>query len=408
MNMTSRSAPTRVVVIGGGYSGTMAANHLRLRADVDITLVNPRPRFVERIRLHQLVAGTHDAAVDYGTLLGDGIRLVVDTATRIDVAHRTIELAAGPALEYDYAIYAVGSTGMVPPAVPGAREFAHPIAELEPAQRLRAAIDDLPPSAPVVVVGAGLTGIETAAELAERGRRITLVCGGQLGPYLSESGRRAVAKVLRTLGVQVLEADVVAEVRPGTVVFDDGAARPSAVTIWTAGFGVPGLAATSGLRTDPTGRLLTDETLTSVDDPRIVAAGDCASPSGVPLRMSCQSAEPLGTLAASTVLSRIAGSAPAVIDQAFLGACISLGRTSAVLQFAHTDDSPVNYAPSGRVVASIKEIVCRSTLWSLRREARTPGSAFWFKGGSRPKQPVLASAPSQLARWRGPSSQPRG
>ena len=64
---------THVVVIGGGYAGTLAANHLRMRDDVDITLVNPRPQFVERIRLHQLVAGTHDATADYGALLGEGI-----------------------------------------------------------------------------------------------------------------------------------------------------------------------------------------------------------------------------------------------------------------------------------------------------------------------------------------------
>ena len=182
----------------------------------------------------------------------------------------------------------------MPASVPGAAEFAYPIAELEQAQRLRAAIDDLHPDAPVTVVGAGLTGIEAATELAEQGRNVTLVCGGQLGPYLSEPGRRSVAKVLRKLGVAVLETDVVTEVRPNAVVFADGAVRPSAVTIWTAGFGVPDLAAASGLRTDAMGRLLTDETLTSVDDPRIVAAGDCASPSGVPLRMSCQSASPLG------------------------------------------------------------------------------------------------------------------
>jgi NADH dehydrogenase len=182
-----------------------------------------------------------------------------------------------------------------------------------------------------------------------------LVCGGQLGPYLCERGRRSVAKVLRKLGVEVLEVDVVTEVRPSSVVFADGAVRQSAVTIWVAGFGVPDLAATSGLRTDAIGRLLTDETLTSVDDPRIVAAGDCASPSGVPLRMSCQSAGPLGTKAADTVLSRVAGSAPAVIDQAFFGACISLGRKSGILQFAHKDDRAVNLSLSGRFVASIKQ-----------------------------------------------------
>jgi NADH:ubiquinone reductase (H+-translocating) len=388
--MTEHTAHKKVVVIGGGYSGTLAANHLRMRGDVDITLVNPRPKFVERIRLHQLVAGTHEATADYGSLLGEGIKLVVDSATRIDTANRTVELASGQALDYDYVIYAVGSTGVVPGSVPGAVEFAYPIAELEQAQRLRAAIDDLHPDAPVTVVGAGLTGIEAATELAEQGRNVTLVCGGQLGPYLSEPGRRSVAKVLAKLGIVVLETDVVAEVRPDAVVFADGAVRPSAVTIWTAGFGVPQLAASSGLRTDEMGRLLTDETLTSVDDPRVIAAGDCASPSGVPLRMSCQSASPLGAQAANTVLSRVAGTAPAVIDQAFSGACISLGRRSGVLQFAHKDDSAVNVYFTGRLVAPIKEAVCKGTLWALRREAAKPGSAFWFKGGPRPEQPVFA------------------
>jgi NADH:ubiquinone reductase (H+-translocating) len=388
--MTEHTAYKKVVVIGGGYSGTLAANHLRMRGDVDISLVNPRPKFVERIRLHQLVAGTHEATADYGSLLGEGIKLVVDSATRIDTANRTVELASGQALDYDYVIYAVGSTGVVPGSVPGAVEFAYPIAELEQALRLRAAIDDLHPDAPVTVVGAGLTGIEAATELAEQGRNVTLVCGGQLGPYLSEPGRRSVAKVLAKLGIVVLETDVVAEVRPDAVVFADGAVRPSAVTIWTAGFGVPQLAASSGLRTDEMGRLLTDETLTSVDDPRVIAAGDCASPSGVPLRMSCQSASPLGAQAANTVLSRVACTAPAVIDQAFSGACISLGRRSGVLQFAHKDDSAVNVYFTGRLVAPIKEAVCKGTLWALRREAAKPGSAFWFKGGPRPEQPVFA------------------
>ncbi|MGZ5395391.1 MAG: NAD(P)/FAD-dependent oxidoreductase, partial [Mycobacterium sp.] len=223
------AAAPKVVVIGGGYSGTLAANHLRMRGDwnaPDITLVNPRPKFVERIRLHQLAAGNYDATVDYGSLLGDGIKLVVDIATRIDTANRTVELASGPALDYDYVIYAVGSTGAVPASVPGAAEFAYPIAELEQAQRLRAALDDLHPDAPVTVVGAGLTGIEAATEFAEQGRNVTLVCGGRLGPTLSVPGRRSVAKVLRKLGVMRLEADVVAEVRPDAVVFEDGEVRP--------------------------------------------------------------------------------------------------------------------------------------------------------------------------------------
>jgi len=381
---------TKVVVIGGGYAGTTAANHLRMRADVNITLVNPRPKFVERIRLHQHVAGNYDATVDYGTLLGRGIQLVVDGATRIDTVDRKVELALGRALDYDYVIYAVGSTGATPASVPGAAEFAYPIAEFESALRLRDAIDELHPDAPITVVGAGLTGIETASELSEQGRSVTLICGGQLAPSLSEPGRRSIAKWLAKHRVNVFEAAVVAEVRPNSVVLADGSALPSLATIWTAGFGVPDLATRSGLSTDALGRLLTDETLTSVDDPRIVAAGDSAAPSGQPLRMSCQAAGPLGARAADTVLSRIAGTEPAVIDQAFVGSCVSLGRHAATVQLARKDDTPVNYYIGGRLGASVKEAICKGTVWGLRREARKPGSTFVMKGGKRPPQPMRA------------------
>jgi NADH:ubiquinone reductase (H+-translocating) len=382
---------THIVVIGGGYAGTLAANHLRLRADVDITVVNPRPVFVERIRLHQLVAGSGSAAVDYGTLLGDGIRLVVDSAERIDTAQRTVELTSGMVLDYDYLLYAVGSTGMVPAAVPGAIEFAYPIAEFEQAERLRGALDELHPDAPVTVVGAGLTGIETASELAEQGRRVRLICGGTLGPSLSRPGRRSVAKWLRRLGVDTLEDATVGEVRADAVALTTGEVLPSAVTVWTAGFGVPDLAARSGLRTDALGRLLTDETLTCMDDPRIVAAGDAAAPSGQPLRMSCQAAIPLGAQAANTVLSRIAGTPAAAINQAFTGQCISLGRSYATIQLARPDDSPLNLFVGGRVAASIKEAICKGTVWGIRKEAAKPGWYRWLKGGKRAQRLAAAA-----------------
>lgn len=374
---------THIVVIGGGYAGTLAANHLRLRPDVDVTLVNPRPVFVERIRLHQLAAGSGSAAVDYGTLLGKGIRLIVDNAERINAADCQVELTSGDVLDYDYLIYAVGSTGMLPAAVPDAAEFAYPVAEFEHAERLRDALDELHPDAPVTVIGAGLTGIETASELAEQGRRVSLVCGGLLGPSLSRTGRRSVGKWLRRLGVDVLETATVREVHSDAVVLDDGAILPSAVTVWTAGFGVPDLASRSGLRTDALGRLLTDETLTSVDDARIVAAGDAAAPSGRPLRMSCQAAIPLGAQAANTVLSRIAGTAPAAVNQAFVGQCISVGRSYGTIQLARPDDTPINLAIGGRVAASIKEAICKGTVWGIRREAAKPGWYRWLKGGKR-------------------------
>jgi NADH dehydrogenase FAD-containing subunit len=373
-----------LVVVGGGYAGVMAANRLTQRDDAAVTLINSRRTFVERIRLHQMVGGSDDAVVDYREVLAEGVRLVVDTVTRIDAAERSVTLAAGGTVGYDYLIYAVGS-GSADPGVPGAAEFAYPIASLEEAQRLRPVVDAAPPTAPVTVVGAGPTGIETAAELAEAGRTVTLVCGGALGPYLHVRGRRSVAKRLARLGVTVLDgpgARVTAVTRDA-VRLGGGRELPSQVTIWTAGFGVPDLAGRSGLSTDALGRLLTDETLTSVDDMRVVGAGDSAAPSDLPFRMSCQAATRIGAHAADTVLARIAGKQPAPIDLGFFGQCISLGRRAGIFQFASRDDTANGLYIGGGPGAKLKEFVCKHTVKHLADEARKPGSLTWVRDDKR-------------------------
>jgi NADH dehydrogenase len=376
-----------IVVIGGGYAGVLAANRLQEAAHATITLVNPRPEFVERIRLHQLAAGNHSAATGYDQVLGDRVRLLVDTAERIDAPIRQVQLASGDVLDYDYLLYAVGSTGGVPSSVPGAAEHAYPLSEFEQAQRLRARLQDVPVSAPVVVVGGGLTGIEAAGEFAEAGRVVTLVTD-VVGASLGIQARRSVVKALKKLGVTIISGPdvLVASVGATEVTLADGTRVPSAVTVWTTGFGVPGLAAASGLTTDELGRLITDETLTSVDDDRIVAAGDSAAPSGIPLRMSCQAAGPMGVQAANTVLARIAGDEPAVLNQAFTGQCVSVGRTYGTVQISRSDDTPRRLYIGGRTGAAIKEQVCRATVTFLAKEGRKPGSYFWFKGRNRARQ----------------------
>lgn len=375
----------KIVVIGGGYAGVMAAN--RLAPHADVTLINPRPQFVERIRLHQLAAGNDDAVAEFGTLLHRGVDLVVDTVCAIDVAGRRVELASGQTLGYDYLVYAVGSTGTVAAAVPGS-EFVYPVSEFEQAQRLRTKLDDTAETAPIVVVGAGLTGIEAASEFAEAGRPVTLVADA-IAPSLSAPGRRSVTKQLRKLGVTMIEAPVV-EVTAESVVLADGRRIPSAVTVWTAGFGVPGLAAASGLTTDELGRVVTDETLTSVDDDRIVAAGDAATPSGRPYRMSCQASMPMGAHAAETVLARIAGTTPARVTVPMSAQCISLGRRAGTLQIQRADDTPLPLYVGGRAGAFIKEQVCRWTVKWMGGEAERPGSYALRRG---PERSVTATVP---------------
>ena len=373
-----------IVVIGGGYAGVVAANRLRRDPDVEVTVVNPRRAFVERIRLHQMVAESGSATLDLAGMLDSGVRLMVDTAVQIDADRRAVRLGSGGVLSYDYLIYAVGSTGAVPVAVPGARQFAYPIGELEQAERLQGAIGRLPSHAPILVVGGGLTGIEAAGELAEQRSdlKVTLLCGGVLAPSVGGPARRSVRRQLSRLGVEVLDDAVVAELGCDHAWLTDGRVLASAVTVWTAGFGVPDLATLSGLTTDGLGRLVTDATLTSVDDIRIVAAGDAAAPAGQPLRMSCQAAMPLGTTAADTVLDRIAGANPKPIDQGFVVQNISIGRRGATVQFTHRDDSPRRSYVGGRVAALIKEAVCKNTVRSIVRESQKPGAYRWPRSGA--------------------------
>jgi NADH dehydrogenase FAD-containing subunit len=388
---------TAVVVIGGGYAGVMAANRLTGRDDATVTLINPRPDFVHRIRLHQLVAGSGDAIVRYEETLSPAVRLVVDAATRIDATERTVALASGSTVAYDYLVYAVGS-GSPAPRVPGAAEFAYTMDTLEAAQRLRKALDTAPAAAPVTVVGSGPTGNEVAAELATAGRAVTLVAGTTFAPYLHPRARRSVAKGLAKLGVTVLEgpeANASAVTRE-TVRLSGGRELPSAVTVWTAGFGVPDLASRSGLTTDDLGRLITDETLTSVDDERIVAAGDSVAPSGVPLRMSCQAAVPLGAHAADTILARLADGRAEPIDVGLPAVCTSLGRERATMQLVAKNGEPRRFFVGGRLGSKLKEFTYPHVLGTLSTEARKPGSFTWKPKDER-RPPLLAEREARAA-----------
>ncbi|MFI5719722.1 NAD(P)/FAD-dependent oxidoreductase [Nocardia sp. NPDC051750] len=380
-----------VVVIGGGYAGVMAANRLTQHNDVTVTVINPREVFVPRLRLHQLVGGTHDAVVEYQDILAENIRLVVDSVTRIDAAERRLTLADGGTIGYDYLIYAVGSAGAVS-RVPGAAEFAYPVATLEAAQQLRSTLFDKPMTAPVTVIGGGPTGIETAAELAEQGRAVTLICGSVLGPYLHPKARRTARKYFARLGATVIEGPdaTVTAVAQDSVELADGRTLASEVTIWTAGFDVPDLATRSDLSTDAAGRLLTDETLTSIDTDRIVAAGDSSAPSNLPFRMSAYTAYCLGAHAADTVLHRIAGDRPAPIDLAFPAMCLSFGRNAGIYQLGHKNETGMRLYFSGFAGKRLKEFACEAGIKHLATEAQKPGSHHWFKDGKHRPQLLQA------------------
>ncbi|WP_280364737.1 NAD(P)/FAD-dependent oxidoreductase [Nocardia wallacei] len=348
----------RIAVLGAGYAGLSAAGKLARRArDAQITVVDARPQFVERVRLHQLAAGQPIPRRDLRELLErKKIRFIEGRAVALDPGLKRITLADGAVVEYDLLVYALGSAADVD-SVAGVRQYARTVATPEDVARWEAA------SGRVAVVGAGSTGIETAAELAESrpDLAVALVSSEEPGAWLSDRARRHIRATLDRLGVEVRSGAKVVEVLPDGLRLADGTRFDAETVLWTTGFEVPTLAAEAGLAVDGRGRLLVDEALRT-SDPAVCAAGDAAAiagPGGRELRMACATALPTGAHAAAAVLARLRGEEPAPLRFRYYIQCLSLGRRDGVIQFVRPDDTPTDRALTGRPAAWVKELIVR-------------------------------------------------
>ncbi|MFJ8882175.1 NAD(P)/FAD-dependent oxidoreductase [Streptomyces sp. NPDC102402] len=368
--------PHRIIVLGAGYTGAIAAGRLakRLhREDATITLVNAEPDFVERVRLHQLAVGQDLKPRPFTEMFaGTGVRLTLAKVTGVDVDRRTVAVSGANGaeeLEYDSLVYALGS-GWDAQGVPGTEEHAHEIAGRPGALRLRERLAGLEAGQPVLVVGGGLTGIEAATEIAEArpDLDVALAARGGLGDWLSPKGRAHLRKVFGTLGITVHENTAVAGVEADRVATADGTSVPAAVTVWTTGFAVHPLALATSLEVTDTGRIVVDRTMRSVSHPDVYAVGDAAmamGPADRPLRMSCASGTPAAWQAADAIAARLTGGKVPTTPIRYFNQCISLGRREGLIQYVTADDRAVRAALTGRFAAVYKELVCKGAAWGV-------------------------------------------
>jgi NADH dehydrogenase FAD-containing subunit len=361
----------RIVVLGAGYAGAIAAGRLAARLyrdEVSVTLVNAEPDFVERVRMHEVATGKDLKPRPYDELFaGTGVVLRLAKVTGVDVDRKTVALDSEE-LEYDTLVYALGS-GWNSQGVPGAAEHAEQIASRSGALRVRARLASLTAGQTVTVVGAGLTGVEFVTELAESrpDLDVALVVRGELGDWLSGNGRGHLRKVFDRLGITVRENATVTGVDAEQVTVDGGVI-PAAVTVWTAGFAVHPIVRATTLEVSDTGRIVVDETMRSVSHPDVYAIGDAAYAMGSknkPLRMSCASGQPMAWQAADSIAARLTGGKLPHAPLAYFNQCISLGRKDGLIQYVTSDDRSVNATLTGRVAAVYKETICKGAAWSV-------------------------------------------
>ncbi|TIT43787.1 MAG: NAD(P)/FAD-dependent oxidoreductase, partial [Mesorhizobium sp.] len=209
-------------------------------------------------------------------------------------------------LGYDTLVMAVGSVSN-DFGTPGAARHAISLDTAEQAARFNRRMIDAclranaqyeqlsPGQLHCVIVGAGATGVELAAELHksmreiashnldnidfERLIRITIVeAGSRILPALPEPMARATARLLIKLGVQIRCGIKVTEVTEDGIRLGEKLFVPAELVVWAAGIKAPDfLRDLDGLETDRINRLVVDETLRAVGDEHVFAIGDCAN-----------------------------------------------------------------------------------------------------------------------------------
>ncbi|MET8350765.1 FAD-dependent oxidoreductase [Micromonospora sp. NPDC005206] len=362
----------RIVVLGAGYAGANTAGRLAKRLhrdDIEITLVNGDPEFVERVRMHQLASGQDlQPRPLRDVYAGTGVQVRTARVAAVDVEGKTVDLG-GETLVYDTLVYALGSA-ITDHGVPGVAEHAYNVAGKQAALRLRARLSEVKCGGTVLIVGGGLTSIEAATEIAEAhpDLEVAIAARGRVGGWLSDKAQRHLRGALDRLGITVHDHADITRVEANGVVTGAGRKIEAQVTVWTAGFTVHPIAAATTLEVSDSGRIVVDASMRSVSHPDVYAVGDAALAEGAggkPLRMSCASANPMAWLAADVIAARLTGRKVPETTIGYSLQCISLGRRDGIIQRVTPEDQVTSTVITGRTAARIKEMICASAAWSI-------------------------------------------
>ncbi|QNI07079.1 NAD(P)/FAD-dependent oxidoreductase [Mycobacterium kubicae] len=343
-----------VVVIGSGFAGLWAALGAARRLDelgvapqtVDIAVISPKPFHDIRVRNYESdLSGCRIPVSD--VLEPAGIAHITAEVTAIDPQARTVSTSSGAVIGYERLVLASGSR-VLQPDLPGLREFGFDVDTYDNAMRLQQHLTRLPDGAPTaaartaVVVGAGLTGIETACELPTRLRTI---CGGArprvvlvdrnvfVGSDMGSSARPVIENALADNGIEVRSGVGVSAVTPDSVLLSSGEEIATRTVVWCAGMRASSLTEQLPVKRDRWGRLAVDDYLRVVGVPRMFAAGDVAAARMDDQHvsvMSCQHGRPMGRYAGYNVISDLLGEPMLALRIPWYVTVLDLGPAGAV------------------------------------------------------------------------------
>ncbi len=352
-----------VVIAGAGYAGLAAAQSLASEKNVQVVLIDKHGYHLLQFQLHEAAINKIDVdtlALPLKDVLPREVMFVKAQITGFDFETRSVRTDRGD-FNYDRLIIALGSQ----PAtfnIPGLTEHAlmlKSVANAKEIQRhLEATLSALASTTrstpyPIVIGGAGITGVELATELAEglRGlerqfdldrRAIKVMLVEAASTVLPGFDRKTIDEAARVL--QALKVDV----RTGTAIerldgdrvlvrpigSDRSAEIITQTVIWTGGIRANALVASSGLTLGERGAAVVDKLLRSIDYPEVSVVGDDAvvrDPRNGQVAIPCgQLAAQQGEYAARQIAGDFNGKAARPYIPHMDGLLISLGSYAGV------------------------------------------------------------------------------
>jgi NADH dehydrogenase len=314
----------KIVIVGGGAGGlelaTKLGDSLGKKKKAFITLVDVKKTHVWKPLLHEIAAGSlnpdkdeldylaqaywHNFTFRLGRMNGLN-RLKKEITLESFLNEEGVEIIPERTFQYDTLILSVGST-INDFGVKGAEQNTIALDTQDQAERFHKKLHNYIIKAQtqssknsnqleIVIVGAGATGVELAAELHKSAREMTVYgldninpdkdikislieASDRLLPALPERMSNSVRSELKKLQVSLYLNEKVIEVKEKGVKTASGRYISSELVVWAAGIKAPNfLKNIAGLKTNHLNQLEVLSSLQTTEDENIFAFGDCAA-----------------------------------------------------------------------------------------------------------------------------------
>lgn len=355
----------KVIVIGGGYGGLRAIEGLEKEEDISITLVDENPYHYLQTEAYGYIAGKvdiHDIAIDLQSWCEgfERVNFIQAKITSIEFEEKSVfSEDTSLKLEYDYLVIAIGARTNFFSFIEGLRENSYGVKFLNRAYDFRKEFEELlyeklnredslsDKKLNIAIGGAGLSGVEVAAEMAyvlqeygktigKRAKDISIYLIDASETILPGTSSYVISKTekrLNKLGVKILTNAFISKVDASTIEFKDGSPLEYCFMIFTGGIKAAPLSELLECEQNRIKQLIPDKKLNISGYENVFAVGDCVeirNSKGEILPPTAQIAERSAEYVAQAIISRMQGQVPEEFSASVAGIFVALGGKYAV------------------------------------------------------------------------------